>query len=321
MTTFKRKQKLPYTFGYELTALPHDYANHPKDETVASKNSDRKNMAVSAMVTAALHKFYPQYEPFKQSVDQHCIEIPSPACHSLKDVFLFYRRAWKVLKQFNYRPQHPATVCGGNHFHFRIQSMALVRNLLRDFYSRPEITWVFTQPDDSDSCSNLCAANYFLAAVRKLLPTTDEIEPDRWVSSWDNYARAICTDVKNVTLNNLGDASGDITKTMGLIVNSKKEKPITLEFRGIESPRNQKEFQDQLDFFISYILWVKKQMRGNNKPQPKVFWDNGLQKITAKEAEANFYALLKQLKLSKKRYQKYVIRNLRQRWTLDRVRD
>lgn len=319
MTTFKRKQKLPYSFGYELTALPHDYTNHPRWETAPSAATERKNAVVSALITAALHKFYPKYTPFERSVDQHCVEIPSPVCYSYKDVFLFYKRVWKILKQFQYRGQHPATVCGGNHFHFGIKNVKLIRALLRDFYARPEITWVFTQPDDTDSCSNVCSNPYFLGAITKLEPRIQTSGDKFWRNSWDHFVRVICTDT-GLELRDLTDTGSEITKSMGLVLNARRGKIPTLEFRGIESPRNQKEFQDQLDFFISYILWVKGRMNGADKPQCKLFTHGELQKITVKEAEANFYLLLKKLKLSKKRYQKYVVRNLRPRWKLGRER-
>lgn len=91
----------------------------------------------------------------------------------------------------------------------------------------------------------------------------------------------------------------------------------TVEFRFFESALNWSEQWDHVVFVNRYIDYVEKRRNTRQKTQ---YSRKQLNKITQKEAIKSFKALLTKLKLPYSRYEKYVTRNLKPRWELDRIR-
>ena len=256
-----------------------------------------RNSAVGCNVVQELSKFYPSLRPkiFGYNwKDGHCVEIPSPVFTSVSQCLEFYDRAWTELRKYNYQPHHHETVCGGNHIHIGISKSDLhwVREIYRHMAIHPEITWTFISPDDTDSADVLngydCAnAHDFIFGH----------QPDQ------------CQKNKSSCL------------SLGFKKRVAKPIPTTLEFRCVEAPKNKSEFIDQLDFFISYILYIKKRFQdGIGTKLDRLLILEEINEIPLCVAEHNFYSLLAELGLDKERYKKYVNRNLRPKWELERVR-
>lgn len=300
------KNQLPFDLGFELTALAGDYKEdvnryHIKD-MMNGERVARSLRKLGYRIPTRQKHWSGRFEP-RTFIDGHCVEIPSPVFCTVKSVLKFYDAAWKTLKRLKYTPQNPQTVCGGNHLHFGIKSLVLMRAVMRDFAHRYYIPWVFTQPDDIDSCDNLnCESvwrsmqnwfcNIFFSTHSPLIPFlySDKKMRKKDIPSTKFYA---------IGMNNGGK---------------------TLEFRCVEAPKNRDEFLDQIEFFVTYILWVKKEMRKRKIIMPARMTKEQMQAISPDEAAADFYKLLSDMGLDKKRYEKYVKRNLYPRWQLGRER-
>ena len=304
--------KLPFKVGYELSALPGDYVE-------THYGYCPQTQLDSQAVAAELHKKYPHLKLKKRGfriylpktyVDGHCIELPSPVCSTLEQVLDFYRDAWKVLHKKKYTPQNPKTVCGGNHLHFDMPDLSLMRAVARDLVNRYYIPWVFTQPDDTDSCSNIIFDNCFY---------------ERGMNNWIKCSPSAATHYPGYFfIYHLLCAETDIPLKYR---QSNKEYSFanncggkTFEFRCVEAPRNEQEFLDQLEFFITYVLWIKKNMHKTKAVMPSYIDRKKKMKIKAKDAANMFYKLLGDMGLDRKRYSKYVKRNLFPRWELGRER-
>lgn len=314
--------KLPYTIGFEMTALYRWYREvkspppcscgccGDKDGTDVSEHTLEVSHAGCNIINKKLPKKYKQCG-VKAVVDQHCIEVPSPVFKSTASMEKFYLTLASLFKQHNFIPQHAATVCGGNHLHFGISDDRVFKNLVRDFTRRPSIPWVFTQPDDTDSCNNFVWDINDISLSKKLTAFGFGNEFN-WITGnviFEGETELehiyLSNKINAISLNNLNFVRGKLKKC-------------TIEFRCIEAPRSLAEFRDQYEFFIRYMDYIRSipVYLPAVKPRTKA----ELQQVTRLEAAIGFNNTLRMLGLSPKRYEKYLKRNLYPRWELGRER-
>lgn len=296
---------LPHSFGFELSALAPKYSENGFGGLTDAciKRTDRLVSQLRAYLDEV-----DEYRGTKVARDGHCLEAPSPVFQNFNDAVKFYRYVWAFLTRKGATPHHWKTVCGGGHLHFGVNNLNQIRNLMRNVATHYFLGWVFTQPDDTDSANcaladidlrrmqveencplvgnnnNVDAYNAY-AGVGPWRPTPDEFK-------YLHGAKALaCTGTKQ------GDTH-------------------TVEFRCVEAPKNEDEFADQVEFFARYLAEFK-----NDTPAPLRFiTDEALNAIPQEQAIEDFNRLCRTLNLDPKRYEKYVNRNLKPRWELDRVR-
>jgi len=316
------KNKLPFTLGYELTAVYRHY-RHDKYVVCGKKRvntghcnhkTTQKNKKVSGLLVSFLrkkgykmpHSFlnWRQKRTKKVYVDGHCIEIPSPVFKTVEDAIKFYDICWSFLKKRDFQPKHNLTVCGGNHLHFGITDVSWIRAIFRDLISRHYITWVFTEPDDTDSCDNF-NNNLMWFIERHCFGAIQEEQ------NQNNIINLLFTN-KNIDITKIDD-----NKEQNICINNKGK---TLEFRCVEAPRNRQEFLEQLEFFVAYVLWIKERMKEKQFYAPKLLSRREIQRLNPQTAIKRFNQLLDKLGLDKEKYSKYIKRNLLPRWELDRER-
>lgn len=316
-----RKGELPFSFGYELTALVGDYEEHKLVDGTSSSKTDEENQRISRLIgNAFLRKHWPRkYGKDQSYYDNHCMEFPSPVFTTRRDALKFYRGMKEQFDKHGCTAQNPATVCGGNHMHFGGLDNWTTKKIFRHFYSNPWITWTFTQPDDTDSCNNLLGDKEMfcidLQVQMGMLKVSDKPLPD---DGHPDYMGPSRTRIAQYKILKTADLLGDedwralTTKDEGLGVNSQATGR-TLEFRGVEAPNNEAEFKDQMDFFFAYVNHFRKATK--NPPKPVEFMSpDAFQRIPRKMAEEKFYEVCTEIGVDPKRYRKYVKRNLRTRW-------
>lgn len=307
------KNNLPFTVGFELTAV-HKAFTQKDYEELRSKN-DKRLKKDGSKLEEKLSKKYRHVLKAKAGypgklADGHCLEIPSPVCKTVNKVVEFYRDVWNIIKPWGYQPQHSHTVCGGNHWHFGIKDIRTIRALARDLFNRYYIPWVFTQPDDTDSCNNLISHPNVTNVTGIFFPTNDVKFIYR---GCDNFILYLLLSDKRIPIK-IRISNKEHCFSVG-------NQAQTFEFRCAEAPKDESELLDQLEFFVKYVAFVKKQMKKGLIKMPTSFMTNEqFQAITPHEAAGQFYHLLGQLGLSIERYEKYVKRNLYPRWELERER-
>lgn len=274
--------------------------------------------------------------------DVHCAEWPSPVFTRWESARKFYQTTFRLMKKHGLKPQDPATVCGGNHLHFGFAEHE--KDLVIKFYNYVQnlyfLPWVFTQPDDTDSCNNTAALNQYGAitddtsctevityrdvyifAEGLVTATENKIEPvaffkaverkfDYRFATW-----AACLFGKTTPDINLGLLPN--TKYMLATVN-KVRRGFTLEYRCVEAPNDSREFADQVYFFNKLTSALPRLAEKFPRKCPKSFADH--QKISSASAREDFYELCRKIGVSYPRYEKYVQRNLLPRWELGRNR-
>lgn len=301
----------PGTLGFELTALCPGYTEHQPlaglpDTWVTTPATDEAHQEIAAAVIAKLKRHYRKWRP-GVGTDNHCIELASPVFKTTGEALRFYRRAWHELKKHKATPKHWQTVCGGNHLHYGLNNQKKIAHVLRHVARCYFLPWVFTQPDDTDSCDNVISSpalrrteTYGFAApigkdhFRSLYLFKDPL-PFPVGGVWCLWGAKEYA----ATINRPGTG-----------------KILTLEYRCVEAPKNESEFLLQLNFFNRFTRWALK------TESPIYRWQDQtpLRKISQKQAVADFKALLRKLQLPYAPYAKFVNRNLRTRWTMGRTR-
>lgn len=315
-----RRGELPWTFGYEMTALIGDYEE--TDNYGSSCKSDDRTQEISIKIgNATLHRMNPEkYKRGEYYFDNHCMEFPSPVFTTRDKALKFYRRMKRQFDKYGCTAQNPQTVCGGNHMHFGISNWTDLLRIYRDFFRRPEITWVFTQPDDLDSCNGLLGdakMNAVESAVQASIIRVDGAEYPEYRGTRNPLAIDALSfyQYKILRTNDTIQRSqwkALASKDHGLSI-MERDGAIVLECRGIEAPNDESEFIDQMDFFFAYLKWAIQYGDGSRYREFKT--PAQYQAIRKSDAERNFYSLCGMLGLNPGRYEKYVKRNLRPRWS------
>jgi len=324
------KDKFPFAVGVELTGIRKEYSPTSDISSVADNNS--LTDAASRLVSAAMAKRYPDHYRISNYRDVHCVEFPSPIFKTLGEMKQFYDFTMAQFAKYYIAPHHPEIVCGGNHLHFELDDLEWIKKVLRDSVSRPWLPWVFTQPDDTTSCSNYDDAHLGKKIRRVSRFIKDSVNPeppytycsptsfgfhymltnDNPYSSFKQWGGATASKDFAFSFDHLPSSKAFRSKKF------KDEMAFVLEIRCVEAPLNWSEMMDQLDFFIRYVNWVK--ARPMPKGRTRLWKKKELQSIRRCDCVKEFYALLHQLGLDSKRYEKYVRRNLYTRWNLKRKR-
>ncbi len=310
---------LPFTMGFEMTGIAPLYDETDSDTTTAE--TDTITEALSRLVAAKLVAKYPKsFKAGYAYCDGHCLEFPSPVFKTTKAADDFYKFVKKQFDAFGVTPQNKLTVCGGNHIHFGIRNKRKIKNILRNFATHYYVPWVFTQPDDTDSCNNTLGDSEMFDLQEECKHPTDGADRLEYLTrncyNWTRAMYILLTQSKfpNDYFRHLYN-----DKDRALTLNKPTAKVTTLEFRCVEAPRDYSEWVDQRDFFIAYMKYAM-----NLPTQPPITFisPDALNEIKAATAVKGFNALCVTLKLDPKRYAKYVRRNLYPRWDkeLGRVR-
>lgn len=307
-----RLSRLPKgrTFGFEMTGIITGYEEE-LDKTWGTgmnptvKTFDR-TVELSRKVGGELRAAgYKSFELGRAYVDGHCIELPSPVFASSGDALRFYRIAKSIFRKHKITPQNPLTVCGGNHLHFSMRSEGHTSRVVRDLVSRYFLPWVFTQPDDTDSCDNIIA-NKAMLRMQKFedlgfLPCR-EIYDAKAYSYLTGATKAYYLFHPKESLVSVSERGVDSAQVV--------------EFRGVEAPRNECEFADQFNFFNAYVRWAERR-----EPKKFRFMSRAeFNRITPKQAVKEFRKLCRKIGIDPRRYDKYIRRNLLPRWELRRKR-
>ncbi len=284
--------RLPFKTGIEMSAVPIE---HSEDKDI--DGSYARKIAASLYISHYIkQRHFTSYKISPDYRDGHCLEFPSPVFERWDTLELFYKIVSEGFKAMKARPHHPATVCGGNHIHFNVTKKH-GRAIIRDIIQHPEIGWVFTQPDDTESAS---------AFLENGL-----LKHSFWNSLFEQYQNPTALNwFKMLYTNSPFDAKHTDTKSYAAGFNNNGR---TIEFRCAEAPRNWSEMQDQLFFFIQYALWVEKNV-DKIGPIKSLMTYGALQNISMENAIKRFEKLLAKIGLPKERYQKYINRNLKPRW-------
>jgi hypothetical protein len=318
------KNKFPFPVGVEMTGIRRGYSA----ENEANEVNEFLTEAASTLISVKMTKLYPKRFRIARYRDVHCIEFPSPVFRTLGGMKTFYDALMAQFAHYDIAPHHPDIICGGNHLHFELDGVEWMQKILRDSVNRPWIPWVFTQPDDTESANNFDDEDLGvrLRKARRYLKRKEanplehlytqpynlgyydilsgtKLREEAYDGNWRNAAAskeyAFSFDVMPSTLRRGTNA-------------------VVLEIRCVEAPLDWSEMKDQLDFFIRYVNYVK------TRPMPKgrvrLWKKSDLQKIRRSDCIKEFYALLHELGLDPKRYEKYVRRNLYPRWQLKRQR-
>ncbi len=297
--------KLPYTIGFEMTGLVPNYMEKRFKrwgcyEYTTTEETDAMTSAVSTLIAYKLIERYPKDFKIQKYIDGHCLEFQSPVFKTTEAMDEFYLFVKSQFRKYGVTPKNPITVCGGNHIHFGIKNRWLIRNIFRDFTSRYYIPWVFTQPDDTDSCNNM---------ITLPIQNTPSI-----------YDTGLNINLHRILYGEEDDFKFDAIdgeKDYALVTNRPKGETRTLEFRCVESPLNFTEFKEQRDFFIAYVNYIA---TFENTLPVKHMTHVELNKVKPEECVAKFNALLETLNLNPRKYKKYIERNLYPRWEMKRVR-
>lgn len=299
--------KLKNTIGFEMTGIIKGYKESHRWNHVYEPDHQTKVLtkASANLIAFALSKLYGKRFNLdfdnRAYTDGHCVEIPSPVFSSMSAIKRFYNTTSKLFKKFNLTPKNDLTVCGGNHIHFGGLKTNEIREVFRIMVSNPWITWVFTHPDDNDSCNNFLSNERIRDGLNQSISIPPEIYSDNKVYyTWEQkFVRFVISKVKM----NISDFNEN--KDFCICHNHYYN---TLEFRCVEAPDNWKEFKKQLDFFIRLVEHAKSNAR-RRKATP-IF----CQPYTLNESINKFNELLKTLGLKPKDYAYLVKRNLEPRF-------
>lgn len=332
--------KLDTTFGFEMTGILKDAIFYEKNngrrnevKGCLSKPDTNMTAALSNLIAAKLIRWYPRSFTVKNYFDVHCAEFQSPIFRTSEQVRMFYQRTRKEMLKYDLLPHHPTAVCGGNHFHFGLDrknnhDIRLVKSVFRDMVNRPYITWVFTQPDDTSSCSNYTAEKYTGNIIKNYrinpnqLAYGDRVFGDIMLSDNEQVGRELGKmDLGNLETKEYCVGVNDQGRYAKKRVNGERPyiKQYTLEFRCVEAPLDYSEFKDQFDFFYAYYKFHKKQSV-NSIPMAEFMTPEEFQAIPMQTSIDEFNKILITLGLRPSRYAKYVKRNLIPRWQDGRER-
>lgn len=59
------------------------------------------------------------------------------------------------MKKYKMKPHHPRVVCGGGHIHVGGLNMDQRMHVFHHVANRPWLPWIFSQPDEEESCDNI----------------------------------------------------------------------------------------------------------------------------------------------------------------------
>jgi hypothetical protein len=289
------------TMGYEMTGILSDYKEREYCQpTIYTK---MKTHSVSFLIADELSKWYPKLINKQDGkvkdrwADGHCIEFPSPVFRSMRSARLFYKRLARLFKKYGVAPKHPVTVCGGNHIHFGGLSLEQMRYAVRLIAANRAIKWVFTHPDDTDSCENFKDYYYF---NRGMSLTMDTHYSNNGYYSLEEQIFLFVTSDKSMDWENLSE-----NKNIAAWPNPTYK---TLEYRCVEAPDNWKECELQLKFFTA----LTKLAISLHKRKTRIAID--FAPLNKEKAIQSFNKLLLRLGLEPADYAYLVERNLEPRF-------
>jgi hypothetical protein len=335
-------KKLPENwlrYGVELTALPKRY-REDRDGDATIETTDH--------IEALAVKWGDNYEDAHPNdtphCDNHCFEVSSSVFTTPEEAIKFHRRFTRFCNANRLSPRYhrDKTVCGGGHQTYDMPADAPIQRHWRKVANLYFLPWIFSMPDDTDSCNNFgdhgikhrdamrgllvlkhknqsitelidesSRAKHTYSYVRtdrqrKLVPLVDSCEPDLLFHFFSN----------DTTMGSRFYPTHDYlvgTRRLGASASG-----YGLEYRFFEAPMNAKEFKLQLAFGNALTRYLWETRRTDER---YVFRSNAqLMKITPAQAIRDFRKLCRKLKLNWQDYAVFIRRNLRPRWELDRER-
>ena len=300
-----KNNRFPWPIGIELTSIP------------IRKMEDYQLENLSYDITDILkHERIPYYRSYP---DDHAIEVASKKLFNWDTTKNWFTSVRKIMSSKGLSPHHPRMVCGGGHIHVGSLPKRFHYEVFRDSAMRPYLPWVFSQPDEQESCDNPLSLTeyqdpsvewFFLKGIQKSL--TDEQKYLLYKVVTIPYA--LFGDVDSI-FHRLVERW--YYKQFAVEINNDHN---TVEFRFFEAPLDWSEQKDQIDFTFAYLKYLmnryKKGYRVNVSPMTR----ESMNAISKNEARSQFNDLLRTLRLSPDRYAKYVERNLFPRWEKRRKR-
>ena len=327
--------KFPYTMGVETTAFFPDFkGNH--DVTYAYKNIVAYEMKKANMKWHGC------------DIDCEVIEISSAAdTRSPKKLLSWCEKLFTFYKKYGLTATHPNHVDGGAHLHVGGMSHGLKAAIIRDLLMRPYLTWIFTDPDDTESTDNInhkIHRNYPLLSELSTKEGWGKLHSD--LEDWkklpkikDMWSGFLTSRPKahelSVRENHMPVAEflfhGELWKksyrfSRGRVPAGDKysmyrlSEHDTLEFRFFQATHDIEVQKSYVDFIQKYILWIEGRLKKRNVTKVVLESEIQLQERTAGDSVAEFKKLLKSLRLPYSRYSKLVRNNLYPRWRMGRER-
>lgn len=229
-----------------------------------------------------------QKKGFKNAYDDDCIEIPSPPHRTysgLKNYFLKLHTEAKKMKLVTHKKKE---MNGGGHIHLGLQYLRkgtlrnrMIMNTLKDITNRPYLNWIFNEWADDWNANSLTDSNEWM----NRLMTNDTT----WIAQVGEW--------------NLKDYAIAFRPRLN-----------TLEFRLFDAKKNWSEVKDHVDFAIAYYKYVLRKTRKYEKIQVSVRTQRHVKGYTYRKCVSEFNKLLDELKLPRRRYKKYLKRNLKERF-------
>ena len=153
------------TFGFEMTGIPLWYV-----EGVCNYGASYAIKLLAREIQGNIKENYPTADSKK---DGHCVEVNSPVFSSWDEAKKFYDYIKEYFDSQHISPHNPTCVCGGNHLHFGNLSDKQREQCALHLIDYPFIPWIFTQPDDTESCCNITNNNnYRTLNSKRCLVTT-----------------------------------------------------------------------------------------------------------------------------------------------------
>jgi hypothetical protein len=178
--------KFPWTIGIELTGVPRKLFDTVivRDDGFRGTDWDRVEK-FELMMRSKLG--------ICGHVDCHCFEVPSPPFKSSSSMRRWFLRVRRIMKNNGLTPHHPKAVCGGGHIHVKVDNK-LKSRLAKEIQSRPWLPWIFSQPDEEESCDNICSdgPEYWEKGGSVRITPFGTIEfrffesPLNWKEQWDH---------------------------------------------------------------------------------------------------------------------------------------
>jgi hypothetical protein len=302
--------KFPWTIGIEMTGISEDYTNVDDHFVSWAKVIDKYLKLKEVSYDQCIN-------------DIHCVEVTSKVLNSKEEYRIFSQSVREAFERYHIKPKHPTVVDGGNHIHVGVTNPSLAAFIYRDITNHPFLPWVFSEPDEIESCDNLIKETTRIKKWSKVLAQEKPKELIDIASIYigkDEYSVHQSLVMHSpLSMNLVSDRNFNYFDSKSQLI-SRNPHYQTVEFRFFEAPYDWSEQEDQIDFLLAYMHWVCYRYQHDEKVTPNILTRKQLQKIKQSTAINAFKLLLKNIGLEYSRYEKYVQRNLKPRWENGRDR-
>lgn len=150
----KRQPKhdaLSFRTGLELTAIYQQWQS-------MINYADGTDHAVAYYNKHIVSQYKSEFNKNKGDLhtDGHCVEWSTSVYEDWSTLKKWWEQFYCYMRNVNYYPRHPDTVCGGGHIHVDLPDDSYTYKRIQHLcYSYPVLPWIFTQAEDTDSANNI----------------------------------------------------------------------------------------------------------------------------------------------------------------------